>query len=117
MTAPVTWFEITSSDPVRLGDFYRNLFGWSITAADANYHVVDTGGGEHAIGGGIGTSEPEGDASAVTVYVRVEDLQATLDAVEKLGGKALVPPTALPDDYGHFAMFTDPDGHTVGLMA
>ncbi len=28
-----------------------------------------------------------------------------------------VPPTDLPDGFGRFAMFSDPDGHTVGLWA
>jgi predicted enzyme related to lactoylglutathione lyase len=117
MAAPVTWFEITSPDPARLTEFYESLFGWSITPADESYRLIDTGAGEHAIGGGIGASDPAGDSGAVTVYVRVDDLQVTLDAAEKLGAKTLVPPTALPEDYGHFAMFADPDGHTVGLMA
>jgi predicted enzyme related to lactoylglutathione lyase len=117
MGAPVTWFEITSREPARLVEFYERLFGWSITSADDSYRLVDTGAGENAIGGGIGASEPTGDAGGVTVYVRVEDLQSTLDAAEELGAKTLVPPTALPEDYGHFAMFADPDGHTIGLMA
>ena len=47
--------------------------------------------------------------------MRVDDLQASLDRAETLGGKALVPPTDLPDGYGRFAMFADPDGNTIGL--
>jgi predicted enzyme related to lactoylglutathione lyase len=110
------WYGSTCY-PARLSGFYRELFGWSITGVDQDYHLVDTGAGEDAIGGGIGASEPTRESGAVTVYVRVEDLQATLDAAEKLGAKTLVPPTALPEDYGHFAMFADLDGHAVGLMA
>ena len=34
-----------------------------------------------------------------------------------LGGQKLVPPTALPGDFGKFAIFTDPDGNQVGLWA
>jgi predicted enzyme related to lactoylglutathione lyase len=115
--AAVTWFEITSPDPERLCGFYRELFGWSIDAVHQDYRLINTGAGEHAIGGGIGASEPVGDVGTVTVYVRVDDLHTTLDAAERLGAKTLVPPTALPEDYGHFAMFADPDGHTIGLMA
>ena len=35
----------------------------------------------------------------------------------ELGGTPLVPPMALPGDYGHIAIFADPDGNAVGLWA
>jgi predicted enzyme related to lactoylglutathione lyase len=118
MAAPITWFEITGPDPDRLVDFYRDLFGWAITPSPAaGYRLVDTGAGDGAVGGGIGASEPAGSSGGVTVYVGVDDLQTTLDAAESLGATTLVPPTALPEDYGHFAMFMDPAGHAIGLMA
>jgi predicted enzyme related to lactoylglutathione lyase len=118
MPAPVTWFEITGPDPAMLVAFYRDLFGWTVTPSpESAYNLVDTGVGNGAIAGGIGASEPAGDAGGVTVYVAVADLQATLDAAEALGAKTLVPPTPLPEDYGHFAMFVDPAGHPIGLMA
>jgi predicted enzyme related to lactoylglutathione lyase len=47
--------------------------------------------------------------------MRVDDLDKYLDRAEHLGGKRLVPPTDLPEDYGRFAIFTDPDGNAVGL--
>ena len=49
------------------------------------------------------------------IYVHVDDLDAYLDRAERLGGRRVVPPTDLPDDYGRFAIFTDPDGNAVGL--
>jgi predicted enzyme related to lactoylglutathione lyase len=88
MGAPVAWFE-------------------------TGYSLVDTGAAGEAIGATQGHDDPGG----VTVYMRVEDLQAALDRAEALGGKPLVPPTDLPDGYGRFAMFADPDGHTVGLWS
>jgi predicted enzyme related to lactoylglutathione lyase len=118
MGAPIAWFEITSHDPTRLVAFYRELFDWAIAdGPEPGYSMVDTGAGDAAIGGGIGSTQGADDPGGVTVYMRVEDLQAYLDKAETLGGKALVPPTDLPGGYGRFAMFADPDGHAVGLWS
>jgi len=50
----------------------------------------------------------------VTVYVQVDNLQATLDKAAELGGKTLVPPTEIPG-MGSFAWLTDIDGNVSGL--
>ena len=37
MGAPVAWFDISSSDPKPLVDFYTRLFGWTAgDSGDAN---------------------------------------------------------------------------------
>ena len=118
MGQPVAFFEIISPDHERAQKFYRELFGWEVAADPAmgGYGLVDTGAGEGAIGGGIGPGEAPGEKS-VKIYMRVDDLDASLDRAERLGGKRLVPPTDLPEGYGRFAIFTDPDGNQVGLWA
>jgi predicted enzyme related to lactoylglutathione lyase len=114
--APVAWFEITGQDPKALADFYRELFGWSVgDSGDASYLLIDTGAGGEAIGGGIGQAQDP--AGGVTVYMKVGDLQAHLDEAERLGGKTVLSPTDLPGDFGKFAVFTDPEGHVVGLWS
>src|SRR5215210_9554760 len=101
MGAPVAWFEITSPEPARLLQFYGKLFDWKAgDSGDPSYSLIDTGAGPDAIGGGIGMTQSSDDPGGVTVYVRVDDLRAYLDRAEALGGKMLVPPTALPGDFG-----------------
>ena len=118
MGAPVAWLEISSPDPKTLIDFYRELFDWTVAdSGDPGYTLVDTGAGPDAIGGGIGASQSPDDPGGVTVYIKVDDLQAYLDKAEKLGGTTVVPPTDLPGEFGRFALFADPAGHTVGLWA
>jgi predicted enzyme related to lactoylglutathione lyase len=51
----------------------------------------------------------------VTVYVRVPDLQASLDRAEQLGGKTVMPPMHVMEGVD-IALFTDPDGHVMGLL-
>ena len=118
MGAPVAWFDITTTDPGPLLDFYTELFGWATANSGADgYTLVDTGAGDGAIGGGIGATQSPDDPGSVTIYMKVDDLQAYLDKAEKLGGKTVMPPMDLPGDYGRFALFADPAGHTIGLWS
>jgi predicted enzyme related to lactoylglutathione lyase len=116
--APVAYFEIVSHDAARARTFYNELFGWAtVDIGDPTYTMVDTGAGDSAIGGGIGEPQRSSDPGGTKIYVRVDDLQATLDRAEALGGRTVVPPTPLPGDFGSFAVLTDPDGLLVGLWA
>jgi hypothetical protein len=116
MGAPVAFFDITSSDPTRIGDFYGELFEWAVGPEQDGYRMVDTGNGDGAVAGGIGGTE-EPASAGITVYVRVADLAATLAKAEKLGGATVVPPSDLPGGYGRFAVLSDPDGNSFGLWA
>ena len=107
MGSEVAWFEITGSNPVALEGFYGALFGWSMQPMGDGYSLVDTKSGEGAIGGGIGAAQ--GPSGAVSVYVKVDDLQAYLERVAELGGHVILPPVDLPEGYGQIAKFADPD--------
>ena len=50
----------------------------------------------------------------VTFYVDTDDLQASLDKAEALGGKTVLEPMDIPDGPS-IAMFADPQGNVVGL--
>jgi uncharacterized protein len=118
MGAPVAYFEIVSPDAKRARAFYTELFGWTmVDIGDPTYTMVDTGAGETAIGGGIGEPQRPTDPGGTKIYIRVADLQASLDRAASLGGTTVVPPTALPGDFGSFAVLADPDGQLVGLWA
>lgn len=117
MAAPITWFDLTTDEPDKVGAFYQELFGWSLgPSGDDGYSLIDTGAGDGAIGGGISRAEAGEGVGSTRIYVRVDDLQSCLDKATSLGGTVVVPPTALPGNYGSFALFTDPDGRIVGLM-
>jgi predicted enzyme related to lactoylglutathione lyase len=112
---PVVHFEVLGRDANALRSFYSRAFGWPLGPVDASmeYSMVrikEAGG----IDGGIGKA-PQGPGHA-TFYVGVEDAQAALDRVELLGGRTVVPPTKIPDGIT-FAVFADPEGHVVGLLA
>ncbi len=95
MGAPVVHFEIMGGQENQLEKFYAELFGWKINSNNPmKYGVVDTGGGPGGINGGVGANQD--GSKRVSVYAQVEDLQAALEKVEKLGGKTILPPTEVP---------------------
>jgi hypothetical protein len=111
---PVVHWEIGARDGAKLQEFYRTLFDWKIQV-DPQFHygMVDTGG-QGGINGGISTLPAEAHPY-VTFYVRVDNLESSLAKAEGLGGKTIIPPTPIPG-VGSIAMFTDPEGHCVGLF-
>jgi predicted enzyme related to lactoylglutathione lyase len=114
MGAPVVHFEIMGGTGNELETFYSELFGWKIDSNNPmKYGMVDTGGGPGGINGGVGTSRD--GSKRVSIYARVRDLQGTLDRVEKLGGKTILPPTEVPGG-PKLAMFADPAGNVTGLL-
>jgi predicted enzyme related to lactoylglutathione lyase len=112
MANPVVHFEILGPDATALQQFYGGLFDWKIDASNPmNYGLVSTGEGQTT--GGI--TAGENGQTGVAVYISVDDLQATLDRIEKAGGKTVVPPTEIPNMVT-FAQFSDPAGNVVGLV-
>ena len=114
MANPVTWFEITGEDTAKLQKFYADVFDWKLSPPDpamGNYSMLTAEG--HGIGGGIGGTM--GGPARVTIYVEVADPQAYLDKIIRAGGKIVMPVTTITPEVT-IAMFTDPAGHTSGLL-
>ncbi len=65
------------------------------------------------VSAGIGRRLPE--RSPVSFYVRVTDLQGTLDVIEKRGGRTVSPPLRVGPET-EIARFSDPAGNVIGLM-
>ena len=100
MPNPVAYFELGGRNAANLKEFYSDLFGWNIEAAGQSgagtdyFHIEQT---EDGISGGIIQTSGEMPPSYVMFYVSVEDIQASLDKAESLGGTTLVPRYPFPE--------------------
>jgi hypothetical protein len=111
MAAKVVHVEVTGKDGKALQHFYSEAFGWKLdTNNPGGYGLARDG----EFTSGIGAAQP-GVPGGVTFYVRTDDAKATLAKVEKLGGKVIMPLTEVAPDTT-IALFTDPEGHIIGLM-
>jgi uncharacterized protein len=127
MGQPVVHFEVVGKDIDKLKSFYSEVAGWSYEEPPAPaqegappYALVQREGNTSAegigIGGGIGVG-PEGYEGHVTFYIEVPDVGVSLDQVEKLGGTKVMGPETMGDDPGlTIGLFTDPEGHVIGLV-
>jgi uncharacterized protein len=115
MGAPVTWFEVATTDPEGAKAFYGGLFGWSFAADEGTptYAIVSTGE-DHAVGGGIFATG--GEIPNYSVFcVQVTDVQATCKQAEALGGKVLMEPVTM-DSGLSYAHLLDRDGQHFGVF-
>ena len=116
MGNPVVHFEIAGKDAESLSEFYSSLFDWDAGGEMAGgVHGLEPGAENGVCGHILPTTDDMPVSNYVSIYVEVDDLQASLDKAESLGGKTCVPPTVIPGGNGSFAMFLDPSGNCTGL--
>jgi predicted enzyme related to lactoylglutathione lyase len=124
MGKPVVHFEVIGKEPAKLRSFYGGLFDWefdtSATVSGAvseagNYGFVDRYTAEDGTGirGGVGGGS---DYERHTIfYVAVPDVEAALQAAERLGGKRVLGPEKNPGNDLVIGHFTDPEGNLIGV--
>ncbi len=124
MGQPVVHFEVVGKDFDKLKNFYSEVAGWSFDEPPEAtqkgvppYALVPRDGNTNAdgigIGGGIGVGPPDYEGH-VTFYVEVPDVGAALDKAESLGGTKVMGPDS-PVEGLTIGLFTDPEGHLIGL--
>lgn len=107
----ICYIEIPASDIARSADFYRQVFGWHIRQRGDGHTAFDDGVGEVSgtwVRGRLPASEP-----GLLVYVMVDRVAATLDAIVADGGQIVQPIGA--DAPEITARFRDPAGNVIGL--
>ena len=71
------------------------------------------------IGGAICKAEdfykPSATDGPMVYFNANPDVQRVLDKIEAAGGKIIVPKTEISPEYGHMAVFIDPEGNRVAL--
>jgi uncharacterized protein len=121
MSGSVTHFEIPVDDMARAQAFYRDAFGWRIAAASAmGYTLVTTAPTDEngrpsepgAINGGM---LPRGEPVLhPVVTITVDDVDAALETIERLGGAAVQGRTPV-GQIGFAAYAKDSEGNVIGL--
>lgn len=120
MAAPIVHVDVRGLDVPRIRDFYHKVFGWE---RDDSHSI-----GDYSVGS-LGTVEvtaatgpvPEWAANSCTFYIQVDDIEATLEQIELLGGSAIMPKQVGPPDFPSphinvFTKFLDPAGNIIGLV-
>lgn len=112
------WTDLGTTDLERSQRFYTELFGWQYTSTGpefGDYQMIDGG----AVGGMALNMDAEGNLDPQmpvwwTVYLAVDDLDATLEKVRSHGGSVFVDPMDI-GDMGRMSIVAAPSGAALGL--
>ena len=107
----ICYVEIPATDVGRSADFYGKVFGWKIQQRSDGSTAFDDSVGE--VSGTWVTGRPPSGEPGLLLYVMVDSVAATLDAVRAHGGE-LVQPIGV-DAPEVTARFRDPAGNVMGL--
>jgi uncharacterized protein len=107
----ICYLEIPATDVVRSADFYASVFGWKIRQRGDGATAFDDGVGE--VSGAWVLGRPPSTQPGLMVYVMVDSVAATVDAVVANGGEIVQP---IGGDAPEItARFRDPAGNVIGL--
>lgn len=112
----ILWVDLFARDIVAMEAFYGQLAPFTMESRQ----IVDSGEGRVLNAGGMPRAglvpvDEEANRSAWVPYVRVADVQATLDKAEDGGGFVIVAPDPAVLD-GNLGIFVDPNGGVTGVV-
>jgi uncharacterized protein len=116
MPATLRHFAINADDVSRARGFYEAVFGWTFQpwGPPDFYQVRDAGKGFRGALQGrrdIGGQKMPG----MEITFGVDDIQATMAAIDAAGGKVIMPPFHI-EGVGRLIFFKDTEGNVAGAM-
>ncbi len=105
--------EIPAPNMKKAKTFYTKLFGWDCSREMGPTYClfVDPSG---QFGGGF-DSDAKPTKNGAVLFIEVADIDKSLAAIKKAGGKVAKAKTEIGGGHGHFAYFNDPNGNRLGL--
>jgi len=107
----ICYIGIPAEDIERSADFYAKAIGWNVRRRDDGSTVFDDGVGE--VSGTWVKATPALADAGPQVYIMVDSVAATLEAIVGLGGEIVQNIAAGARDIT--ARFRDPAGNVMGL--
>jgi predicted enzyme related to lactoylglutathione lyase len=105
------YVEIPVLDVDRSARFYADVFGWHLRQRGDGVTAFDDTTGE--VSGAFVTGRPPSTEAGLLLYVWVDSVAATLEAISARGGEVVQPLGA--DAPEITARFRDPGGNVIGL--
>src|SRR5437588_318814 len=107
----ICYIEMPATDVGRSADFYRAVFGWQIRRRGDGRTAFDDAVGQ--VSGAWVLGRPPSPQPGLLVYIMVDSVAATVEAVVANGGEIVQPIGA--DAPEVTARFRDPAGNVLGL--
>jgi predicted enzyme related to lactoylglutathione lyase len=107
----ICYVELPATDVPRSVAFYQAVFGWTIRRRGDGQPAFDDSVGE--VSGSWVVGRPPSQKPGLLLYIMVDNIAATIEAVIAHGGKLVQPVGA--DAPEITARFSDPEGNIIGL--
>ncbi len=107
----ICYIEMAATDVDRSATFYKAVFGWNIRKRGDGAIAFDDGVGE--VSGSWVKGRTPATSPGLLVYIMVDDMEKTIEAVIANGG-TIVQPVGM-DAPEITARFSDPAGNIIGL--
>jgi uncharacterized protein len=107
----ICYVEIPTTEIGHSADFYQRVFGWKARKRGDGSMAFDDGSGE--VSGTWVVGRPPAVKPGLLLYIMVDSVAATLDAIVAKGGEIAQPIGADPPEIT--ARFRDPSGNVIGL--
>ena len=107
----ICYIEIPARDIARSSEFYRQVFGWRIRTRGDGHTAFDDTTGE--VSGTWTLGRTPASEPGLLIYIMVDSVAATLEAIVASGGQMVQPIGA--DAPEITARFSDPAGNVIGL--
>ena len=116
MPATLRHFSINADDLPRARAFYEQVFGWTFTPWGPPGFFLTDASGRGPAGALQGRRTVGGERMpGIEVTFDVEDIDATVAAIEAAGGRILMQPAHI-ETVGTVIYFQDPEGNIAGAM-
>ena len=116
MPATFRHFAIDADDMPRARRFYEQVFGWTFTPWGPPDFLQTRSAGQGFIGALQGRRSIGGQAMpGMELSFGVDDIEATIAAIEAGGGKVLTAPFHI-EGVGRLVFFQDTEGNIAGAM-
>ena len=107
----ICYLELPAVNVAQSADFYSKVFGWNMRKRGDGAQAFDDTTGE--VSGAFVLGRSASGTPGILFYVMVDNVAATVKAVEAHGGKIVQPIGA--DAPEITARFRDPGGNVIGL--
>jgi predicted enzyme related to lactoylglutathione lyase len=111
--AEIRYLQFPAVDVGASASFYERALGWTVrTRGDGSTAFDDTTA--ELSGEWVLDRQPAGDAG-VLVYIRVDDVDASVETITEAGGEIVLPRTDEGEGLA-YATFRDPAGNVLGVF-
>ena len=114
----VGWMDLTVDNCEDIRDFYEQVIGWhssAVSLGEYDDYCVHPSADADPVAGICHAKGANAQLTAAwLIYLKVADLEQSLQRCEQLAGEVLV--KRQPDDYGRIAVIRDPAGAACALF-